>query len=352
MLAWCPHPPPGFDARFSCRERRYKYFFTQPAFTPTPGPMGFRKSGRDASARNLREGWLDIDAMRKAAKYLEGENDFRNFCKVDPSKQIKNHVRKIYYAGIERLDPKTSPLGYLAQKDFLPEQNSEEALLSGPPGSSTAEVYTFTVHGSAFLWHQVRQMVGILFLVGQGFEAPEIVLELLDVEKNPRRPAYDLASDAPLVLWDTVFPDETTASREDALDWVYAGDPRTLNARTGSNDGKFGPHSTVDKLWSVWRKRKIDEVLAGALLNEVVKQGDRSSVERGGFRSVGEAVLERNPKVWVGGDDARVAGKYLPVMMKPRTDTPAEMNARYALKKEKKVADKMAALAAAQEASS
>ncbi|KAI5284088.1 hypothetical protein KEM52_003082, partial [Ascosphaera acerosa] len=40
MLAWCPHPPAGFDARFSCRERRYKYYFTQPAFSPTPGPLG------------------------------------------------------------------------------------------------------------------------------------------------------------------------------------------------------------------------------------------------------------------------------------------------------------------------
>ena len=32
-LAWCPSPP-GFSARFSCRERRYRYFFTQPAFKP------------------------------------------------------------------------------------------------------------------------------------------------------------------------------------------------------------------------------------------------------------------------------------------------------------------------------
>lgn len=351
VLAWCPHPPPGFDARFSCRERRYKYFFTNPAFSPTPGPLGFRRTAKDSSARNLREGWLDIDAMRKAAKYLEGEHDFRNFCKVDPSKQIKNHVRKIYYANIERLDPATSPLAYLSRDEFLPtEACNSNAIVENSIKSASTEVYTFTVHGSAFLWHQVRQMVGILFLVGQGLEAPEIVTQLLDVEKMPRRPAYDLASDAPLVLWDTIFPDESTGSREDALDWVYAGDPRTLNQRTGSSDGKFGQNSTVDKLWSVWRKRKIDEILAGALLNEVVQQGDKSSIERGGFRNADPKLLDRHPKIWVGGNGGKASGKYLPVMQKPRTDTPEEINARYAAKKEKKLADRAAAAAAVADA--
>jgi tRNA pseudouridine(38-40) synthase len=40
VLAWCPNPPKDFSARFSCRERRYRYFFTQPAFAPTPGAWG------------------------------------------------------------------------------------------------------------------------------------------------------------------------------------------------------------------------------------------------------------------------------------------------------------------------
>ena len=40
ILAVCLDPPADFDARFSCKERRYKYFFTNPAFAPTPGPRG------------------------------------------------------------------------------------------------------------------------------------------------------------------------------------------------------------------------------------------------------------------------------------------------------------------------
>lgn len=30
VYAWCPNPPADFSARFSCKERRYKYFFTNP----------------------------------------------------------------------------------------------------------------------------------------------------------------------------------------------------------------------------------------------------------------------------------------------------------------------------------
>ena len=37
VLAWCPSPPKDFSARFSCKERQYKYFFTLPALSPTIG---------------------------------------------------------------------------------------------------------------------------------------------------------------------------------------------------------------------------------------------------------------------------------------------------------------------------
>ena len=58
-----------------------------------------------------------------------------------------------------------------------------------------------------FLWHQVRCMVAILFLVGQGLEDPAIVNALLDVEGNEHigRPQYEMADDGPLVLWDCRF---------------------------------------------------------------------------------------------------------------------------------------------------
>lgn len=47
-------------------------------------------------------------------------------------------------------------------------------------------MHVISIQGQAFLWHQIRCIMGILFLIGQEKEQPEVILELLDVEKNPR----------------------------------------------------------------------------------------------------------------------------------------------------------------------
>lgn len=44
------------------------------------------------------------------------------------------------------------------------------------------------VVGQAFLWHQIRCIVGVLFMVGSGDEAPDIIDQLLDLEAVPRKP--------------------------------------------------------------------------------------------------------------------------------------------------------------------
>jgi len=38
----------------------------------------------------------------------------------------------------------------------------------------TKQLYEFIIKGKAFLWHQVRLMVAILFLIGKGLEEPEV----------------------------------------------------------------------------------------------------------------------------------------------------------------------------------
>ncbi|KAG7694410.1 hypothetical protein KL930_003729 [Ogataea haglerorum] len=152
----CLRPPEGFDARFSCLSRHYKYFFEQAN--------------------------LNIEMMQKAASYFVGEHDFRNFCKVDGSKQIVNYRRKIISSSIERTD-------------------------LGP------NTYVFNLKGSAFLWHQVRSMMSILILVGQELEEPEIVRKLLDVKLFPSRPNYTIASPLPLVLYDCEFDSNVVWSK-------------------------------------------------------------------------------------------------------------------------------------------
>ncbi|SAM09648.1 hypothetical protein [Absidia glauca] len=140
IVAWSPVAP-TFNARFDCVSRTYRYMFL-----------------RDT---------LDLDAMRLAASHLIGIHDFRNFCKLDPSKQT-NHTR------------------HILSIDIVP--------------CSSKHQYEVVIKGKAFLWHQVRYIMSILFLVGQGHEPASIVPELLNINHVSARPDYPLASALPLLL--------------------------------------------------------------------------------------------------------------------------------------------------------
>ncbi|KAF4547663.1 tRNA pseudouridine synthase-like protein 1 [Elsinoe fawcettii] len=331
VLAWCPDPPPDFSARFSCQERQYRYFFTNPGYAPVPGARGMNKT---ITGKPLREGWLDIEAMQDAAKRLEGLHDFRNFCKIDPGKQISNFQRRVFRASIEEVDSTRSPLGYVGAPEFAASDQEVRSNGTAVKGAqpSTPALYTFNVNGSAFLWHQVRNMVAVLFLVGQGLESPSVVSDLLDVEKTPTRPKYEMASDAPLVLWDCIFPAKDGPDGDQGLHWVYVGDEggRDLNKHVDidGGDGKFGRNGVMDSLWTTWRSRKIDEVLAGSLSDLVASQGRQTSLpERPGAES------RRSQRVFDGGNDPRPTGTYTPVMRKERMEHYEVLNARYRQKK-------------------
>jgi tRNA pseudouridine38/39 synthase len=199
-------------------------------------------------------------------------------------------------------------------------------------------VYYFHVRGSAFLWHQIRHMVAILFLVGQGLEKPSIITDLLDVEKNPRKPNYTLAAEAPLVLWDCIFPKvddamrkraaqevhdpaaEAQADLKDGIEWVWVGEDEPSHLH--------GPHGLVDQLWECWRERKIDELLAQQLLDSVARKADlsRRLAELGGPPSISQRVFD-------GGDSTKTVGTYVPVLRKPLLATPEEVNDKWAQSK-------------------
>ena len=351
MLAWCPTPPVDFSARFSCKERRYKYFFTQPAFTPTTGSAGLlnRPNKPESSAGRRREGWLDIDSMREAAHKFIGLHDFRNFCKVNPSKQNENFERRIFHSEIEEIDSRQGPVGFIGNPGFQQYEQHVDAIPATHPLSHTNDhsptptIYTFTLNGSAFLWHQVRHMVAILFLIGQGLEPPSLIDDLLDVAKNPTRPQYEMADDAPLVLWDCIFPQEGAEDREDALEWVYVGANANANANAvgqlgaGSGAGKSAHGGVVDDLWRVWRGRKMDEVLAGCLLDVVVGRACRGGSDDPEAQGVGMGGAvgkgAGSQKVFQGGDGPRFVGGYVPVMQRPRMESVEVINARYAKRK-------------------
>lgn len=344
ILAWCPSPPPDFSARFSCTERRYKYFFTQPAYMPTPGPAGL-SSVKDLDGQQEREGWLDIHAMNEAAEKFTGSHDFRNFCKVDASKQIDNFRRHISSARLISVRPRLQgSVGYLGLPDFQKQyppyldnglDPTTELDRRDPP--TEPHIYAFEVRGSGFLWHQVRHMVAILFLVGQGLEKPSLVDDLLDTSKTPQKPVYDMADAAPLVLEDCNFEPE--------LQWVYIGDSTSNSAsatRAGpKGDRKYGIGGAVDELWKVWRRHKVDETLSGSLLDLVVRRyEDHSSrhqrnCEMRSEQDERDLRQKRNEsqRVFLGGDAPRNVGVYTPVMRRPRLETVEMVNAKYLKRK-------------------
>ena len=157
FLSWAPVDH-SFSARFSCTGRLYRYYFLR--------------------------GKMDLLAMADAASRLVGEHDFRNFCKMD-AEHVHNFVRQVRATRIAPCDPSLDP-------------------------SSPWTPYFFEVSGSAFLWHQVRCFMSILFMVGSGEEDPEVVDALLDLEATPRKPVYALADPEPLVLYQCTY---------DHLDW-------------------------------------------------------------------------------------------------------------------------------------
>lgn len=324
ILACCYDPPEGFDARYSCLERRYKYFFTNPAFCPTPGRLGLTHA--NGKAAPVREGWLDIERMRKAAKKLEGVHDYRNLCQIDASKQMPSCQRRITLADVEEFDGapdliSTSP-DLNAKGQVVPKLASIDNADS-TPGPKT---YAITIHGSAFLWHQVRCMAAVLFLVGQGLEEPEIVDRLLDISKTPGRPHYAMADDAPLVLWDCVFPED--GDGRSGLQWLYAGDEATLPSLTARGDGKFGLGGVVDELWSQWHEAKLKEAQIGGLLSLAMSQGDNSSLQRGGFRDP-SVTKGRSQKVYEGASRARLAGQYQALSDRRLMEPLEVQNAKY-----------------------
>lgn len=150
-LGWC-EVTDDFSSRFSCAYRKYRYFFVR----------------RD----------LNIEAMSAASALLVGEHDFRNICKIDIAK-VTNFRREVYSAQI------------------LPfQENTENPELS---------VWMLEIRGIAFLWHMVRCIMALLFMVGDGEEKPECVTALLDIESMPAKPHYKMAPELPLVLHECGF---------------------------------------------------------------------------------------------------------------------------------------------------
>lgn len=121
--------PPGFNARYDNFGKAYTYCLS-------PGvkvnPLFSRFIWRTPKA-------LDIDAMREAASYLVGENDFASFA-ANPGRELESTVRNLHN------------LDVLENGDGL--------------------IYINAV-GDSFLYKMVRSLTGYLVHVGAGHARPE-----------------------------------------------------------------------------------------------------------------------------------------------------------------------------------
>eukprot|EP00581_Thalassiosira_minuscula_P009947 CAMPEP_0183708056 /NCGR_PEP_ID=MMETSP0737-20130205/4447_1 /TAXON_ID=385413 /ORGANISM="Thalassiosira miniscula, Strain CCMP1093" /LENGTH=700 /DNA_ID=CAMNT_0025935845 /DNA_START=36 /DNA_END=2138 /DNA_ORIENTATION=- len=176
ILGWCPVSP-NFSARFSCANRTYRYFFPR---------------------RNL-----DLAAMAQGLQYMMGRNDFRNMCKMN-CEQVYNFERLLMNGKV--VSPQRVYI-VSTEEDEKKKVSSQPAIeeLSTTQQESPYDICHVEIIGQAFLWHQIRCILSILFCVGRKLESPDIVQELLDIETNPRKPSYEMASEAALVLQDCTF---------------------------------------------------------------------------------------------------------------------------------------------------
>ncbi|OAA67219.1 pseudouridylate synthase 3 [Niveomyces insectorum RCEF 264] len=371
VLAWSLSLPDGFSARFSCRERQYRYFFTQPAYFGAP-PAVHGDDGGDGD-RGPRDGWLDIAAMRAAAHHFVGVHDFRNFCKVDATKQITNFVRQIFDADIVEVPDVHSSLAYYHRHHHHSADNAGTVAGGGGSGSDGRggpKVYAFTVRGSAFLWHQIRHMVAVLFLVGQGREAASVVPALLDVAANPGRPPYAMAEETPLVLWDCIFPpldpndtllkrqtrngddnnnddDDDGGSSSSDIDNAVddapaAGDWSDSLAWIATDEHGAPSRMFVDGLWRQWRAAKMDELLANRLLDVVLTRYPPRTMTSGSGSGSGSNSNKNNKSLlFEGGDGPRMGGAYVPLLQRQRMASPEELNDKFARQKGFASADAM-----------
>eukprot|EP01012_Entosiphon_sulcatum_P013212 TRINITY_DN18485_c0_g1_i2.p1 TRINITY_DN18485_c0_g1~~TRINITY_DN18485_c0_g1_i2.p1 ORF type:complete len:206 (+),score=26.54 TRINITY_DN18485_c0_g1_i2:646-1263(+) len=108
------------------------------------------------------------------------------------------------------------------------------------PLEGTCGVWTATITGNAFLYHQVRCMMAVLLEIGAGNESADVISHLLDVQSCVAKPQYPLASDLGLVLWDCHFPGISWSASEAVVaqvteQWTSFWHERLLLAAIGSS---------------------------------------------------------------------------------------------------------------------
>ena len=164
--------------------------------------------------------------MQEAAKLLVGVYDFRNFCKRDPSKPDQSFIREILECFVEE-------------------------------SGSTSGFYKFVCKGSAFLYHQIRCIMAVLFMIGMGKEPVSLIKlmhEKIEPKKGMKGPSgplihYEIASGIPLTLHECLYD----KSGNSPIDWVH---------KTSGINPILSAH-----LLRLWESKQAEAMVIRGLLN-------------------------------------------------------------------------------------
>jgi len=155
--------PPEFHARHSAQAKTYRYRIFRDSICP---PFLARYVWHFPYP-------LDEDAMAKAAPLVEGEHDFTSFAAVDPERGREGEVASNVTSNVRKIFSST----WQRQRDEL----------------------VYTVRGSGFLHHMVRNLVGTFILVGKETLQVEDVRRILESKSRSAAGATAPASGLYLV---------------------------------------------------------------------------------------------------------------------------------------------------------
>lgn len=148
---------PTFHARFDVKQKEYRYCIDN---GPVPDVFFHRY------ADHIRHP-LDLERMRRAARYLVGEHDFTSFCSAKTF--VEDKVRTIYRLEVER----------------------------------DGQMIWVICRGNGFLYNMVRIIVGTLVEVGQNKRDPDEIPEILAA--CDREKAGKTAPAKGLTMWEVAY---------------------------------------------------------------------------------------------------------------------------------------------------
>ena len=164
-----------FHARHSAREKTYRYRIHRASICP---PFLARYVWHFPYP-------LDEASMRRAASMVIGEHDFTSFAAVDPERGVGKSVNHEEQQ-VSLRHPEVSPVSNVRRIFSSTWERQQDELV-------------YTVRGSGFLHHMVRNLVGTFILVGKGTLPVEDLTRILEARNRSAAGATAPASGLYLV---------------------------------------------------------------------------------------------------------------------------------------------------------